>query len=233
MKTTSIVAVVLAALLGLASVGGIWRINSDAPRKPYPKAAPPPAPSAEFHPAKDPAPTQEEIERDARERNGELARGIERALRSSNPVELETAFTHLLSQLLQFEPARVAAMVARQAPGDARETLRTEVARLWITRDPEAAIEWLKTLDDAERSAAAAAAVDSVAASAPGQAIEVAYVFGIGRDDGYLENLVHGWAMEDFAAAARWIGTQPAGGMTEQLRARIELVRLRKRAAGG
>lgn len=234
MKTTTIVSVVLAAFLGLASVGGLWWIRSgDAPRKPYPKAVPPPPPSDVFHPSKDRSPTQEEIERDALERNDRLAAGIERALGSSDAVARETAFTHLLPELLQFDPARVVAMIARHEPGAARDTLRTEVARLWITRDLEAAIGWLESLAEPERRSAAAAAVHSLAAGATGQAIQVAQRFGIGRDDGYVENLVSNWATEDPSAAESWIATQPAGENTERLRARIERVIARKKAAGG
>jgi hypothetical protein len=184
MKTSSIVAVSIAALVVLGSAGGVWWMKSSAPRKPYPRATAPPPPSPVFHPATDPAPTQEEIEREDLERNDRLVRGIERALRSSDAVERETAFTHLVPRLLQFEPARVTDLVARLEPGEARDTLRPEVARLWITRDFPAADGWLETLDASERRAAAAAAFDSLSASAPEQANELAARFGIGRDDG-------------------------------------------------
>jgi hypothetical protein len=232
LKTTSLFVVILGSLIGLASVGGIAWMNASTPRKPYPKATPPPPPSAVFHAAKDPAPTQEEIEREELERNDRLASGIESALVSANAVERETAFTHLLPRLLQFEPARVVEIFARQQPGAARDLLRTEVARLWATRDRDAAIAWLKTLDEPERRAGAAAAVDALAASAPDQAIHFADRFDIGRDDGYLEQLVHMWATEDLAAAERWLATQPDGPQTTRLRARVDRLRARNEAAG-
>ena len=65
---------------------------------------------------------------------------IERALVARDPQQRETAFNFLLPELLQAEPQRVVDMVARQEPGEARDALRDEVARQWITRDRDAAI---------------------------------------------------------------------------------------------
>ena len=83
----------------------------------------------------------------------------------------------------------------------------------------------MKSLENrAERRDAAQAAVTSLAAVDPAQAIHVADQFGIGRDDGSLEHLVQMWAEENPEAAGSWIATQPDGPRTEQLRARIDQV---------
>ena len=58
-------------------------------------------------------------------------------------------------------------MVARQPPGEARETLLTEVTRQWMARDPEAAMRWMKTLPEGDRRASAAIAVESTIGHSP------------------------------------------------------------------
>jgi hypothetical protein len=121
-----------------------------------------------FEPAKDPAPTEEEIERAARDHDDMLVREIERALAARDPQRRETVFTFLLPELLQFDPARVVEMVKRQEPGEARDALRTEVARHWIMRDVDATVGWMKSLqNEAERRDAAEAAVSTLSAFAP------------------------------------------------------------------
>ncbi len=123
-------------------------------------------------------------------------------------------------------------MVARQEPGEARDALRTEVARQWITRDRDAAVGWMKSLEnEAERQQSAETAVASLAAIAPEQAIYVADQFGIGRDNGYLEHMVQMWAEGNINEAERWLASQPDDARTAPLRARIERVREQKRAA--
>jgi hypothetical protein len=161
-----------------------------------------------------------------------LALEIERALVSRDQQQRESAFNVLLLELLQADPERVASMVARQEAGEARDTLRDEVARQWIKQDRDAAIEWMKSLEDeAERKASATTATRALAAIAPEQAIYVADQFGIGRDDGSLEHLVQIWATENLDAATRWLETQPDDRRTAQLRARIEQVREQSNAA--
>jgi hypothetical protein len=224
--------IVLFFLPALALIGGAWRLNSRAALAP--SAQPSQLPAAPMHaPARERAPAAADTAREQRAQTDLLALEIERALVSRDSRQRETAFDYLLPGLLQAEPGRVVAMVARQEPGEARDTLRTEVARRWIRQDRDAAIAWLKSLDEPERRASATAAVESIAASAPAQAIDVADQFGIGRDNGYLEHLVQVWATENPDAAERWIATQPDDQKTAQLRARIELVRAPQKASRG
>lgn len=174
------------------------------------------------------APSANEIASAAQERNRQLAMEIERALVSRDSRHRETAFNFFLPELLREEPDRVIAMVARQEPGEARDALRDEVARQWITKDRDAAIEWMNSLEQADRTASATIATQTLAATKPAQAIAVADQFGVGRDDGSLEHMVQIWAAVKPDEAMRWIEGQPPGEpRTAQLRARIEHVRSR------
>jgi hypothetical protein len=231
MKPAPIITVVCATLVAIGTA--YWLDAGEMKKKPYPKATPPPPPSSVYTPSKERAPTAEEIARDAREHNAQLALAIERSLVASNPQQRETAFTFLVPELLQVEPQRLVAMVAAQEPGETRDVLRNEVARQWITRDRDVAIKWLKSLDsEAERRESAQVAVKTLAAVAPDQAVYVADQFGVGRDDGSLEHIVQIWAEHNLDAAIRWIETQPAGPATDQLRTRIEQVRKHRQSRG-
>jgi len=229
MKTT-LIALLLATLIALFAFGGAWWLGTrEAARKPSP-AVTRPLLSVVTAPSPESAPSGPESSSSTAERSERLALEIESALVARDPQQRETAFNFLLPELLQLEPARVIAMVARQEPGETRDALRDQVARQWIARDRDATVRWLHTLPgETERREAASAAVASLAASAPGEAIHVADEFGIGRDDGYQEHLLQIWAEADIDAATRWIENQPAGAQTERLRARLEQVRLSKR----
>jgi len=101
--------------------------------------------------------------------------------------------------------------VALQEPGEARDALRNEVTRQWITLDRDAALAWLQSLDnDAERRDSATIAVRTLAAKSPPEAIAVADQFGIGRDDGTVAHIFQIWEAEDPAAAKRWLESVPA-----------------------
>ena len=228
MKPTSLVMLIAASLAGVGTA--IW-LSAAESRKPWPKPTPPPPASSVFVPSKEHAPTVEEIELAARSNNQQLELAIERSLVAKDPQQRETAFVFLLPELLQVEPKRVVAMVARQEPGEIRDLLRGEVARLWIVTDKRAAIEWMKSLDEAERKSAANTAVASIASRDPAGAIELADELGVGGDDGSLAHLVQIWAVEDPEAAGRWIETQPEGPRTEQLRARIKQARQQSSSA--
>ena len=224
MKPT-IITIVCATLI---AIGAAHSLDAGEPnhRTPYPKATPPPPPSPVFTPSRERAPTEREIDKASRERYAMVQAAIERALVARDPQQRETAFTFLLPELLQVEPARVVEMVKKQKPGEARDALRTEVARQWIMRDREAAVGWIKSLEnDAERHDAAEIAVSELAPVAPEQAIAVANQFGIGRDNGYLEHLVQVWAESDLDAATQWAQSQPDNAQSAQLRARIDQVR--------
>jgi len=169
-----------------------------------------------------------EIISEGQDHNRQLALAIERALVSRDLHQRETVFNVVLPELLREAPDRVIAMVARQVPGEARDALRDEVARQWITKDPDAATEWMNSLEQADRQASATIATRTLAGIDPAQAISVADQFDVGRDDGSLEHMVQIWATEKPDEAMRWLEEQPPDeSRTAQLRARIEQVRSR------
>jgi hypothetical protein len=232
MKPSSFNTLVLAALLALvATLGAAYFLDERQARNANPPLTPPPSPRI-YMSATERAPPAAEIQGAAR-RSDQLALEIERALVSRDPQQRETAFNVLLPELIQLEPERVVTMVARQEPGEARDLLRDEVARQWITRERDAAIAWMKSLEDeADRRASATIATRTLAASQPAQAIYVADQFGIGRDDGSLEHMVQIWATENLDEAMRWLETQPDDSRTAPLRARIEQVAQARNVAG-
>jgi hypothetical protein len=177
MKPTPIVTLVCATLLCVGSA--VWLNADEARPKSWPKATPPPPPSPIYHEVKEPMPDAAQIEREARERNQALALQIERALLMGDEQQRETAFTFLLPELIQLAPDSLVDMVARQDPGEARDRLRTEVARQWMATDPQAATAWMKTLDETERQASARAAMLSITAHSPALANDLAEEFGV------------------------------------------------------
>jgi len=186
---TTIAAIATFALA--ATVGGTFYLNAQeghTKRRPWPKATPPPPPSPNYQTSPDAAPDQAEIEAEARTHNRRIALVIERALLFGSGQDREAAFTFLMPELLQLEPQLATDMFDAQEPGMARDVLRTELARQWVSRDPDAAVAWMKSLDEPERHASAAAAVRTIGPVDPVRAIAIARELGIG-DDPYLERI--------------------------------------------
>jgi hypothetical protein len=177
MRPTSIVTVVLATLFGVSAA--FWLDAGEKPRRHWPKPTPPPPPSPIYTVSPEPAWSEAQIAELARDHNWHLEQTIERALIGKDSTRREAAFAFLLPELVQVDPDRVVAMVANLEPGEARDTLRTEVSRQWIARDPDAAVRWMKTLPEGERQASASAAVESIAAQSPGVARALADEFGV------------------------------------------------------
>lgn len=177
MKPTSLITLVLATLMG---VGTACWLSAHEGRRRWPKPTPPPPPSPIYIPSTERVPTAAEIELEALRHTETIALEIEHALASNDRQRREAAFTFLLPELIQVEPKRVVEMLARQEPGEARDTLRGEIARQWIARDPEAAIAWMKSLDEPERRTSAATAVKSIVAHSPAEASILARAMGLG-----------------------------------------------------
>jgi hypothetical protein len=220
MKPTSIATLVVATLVAIGSACWIGARESPPPKR-WPKATPPPPASPIYTESREPAPSLEDIEREAREHDARLTTSIEHALHASDPMARETAFTFLLPELIQVAPERAVELFARQKRGEPRDVLRKEIARQWITRDRDAAMRWIESLDEPERRAAANDAVRELTPVAPEQAIHVADAFGIGREDGSIDRLVRDWAKDNAREVERWLATQPEGARTTQLRAHV------------
>jgi hypothetical protein len=224
MKRSNVILICASMTAAAVVLAHLWRVRADLPARPTM------ATDAEASSRNAVRGNREEQSQEshgaALGRAEQIALAIERALVARDPQQRETAFAFLLPELIDIEPARVAALVARQDPGETRDALRDEVVRTWIARDRDAAVVWIGTLEDErELEAAATMAVRTLGATSPPEAIEVADQFGIGRNDGSLEHLVQIWATEKPHEAMRWIEAQPAADpRTLQLRARIESV---------
>src|SRR5688572_381873 len=158
MKRSSITLISAAVLAVATALGAAHFIG--APEAHEPAVAPTaPLPSRTDASPAIPAPHAAQPDRPAPERHRELALAVERALVAADPQQRETAFAFILPELIEQDPQRVVAMVARQEPGEARDSLRDEVARRWITRDRDAAVAWMQSFDVAEREASATIAV--------------------------------------------------------------------------
>jgi hypothetical protein len=226
MKRSSVL--VSAAVVAVLTIGVVAYFPGEREAR-APDAADTPRPAAHDAASSDRVPV-DATQSSSPERAQQLALEIERALVARDSQQRETALNVLLPELIRAESARVVDMVARQQPGETRDLLRDEVARQWITLNRDAALEWIGSLEEAERRGSATIAMRTLAASDPAQAIDVADRFGVGRDDGSLEHIVQIWATENPDAAMRWIDSQPPDDpRTVQLRARIEQVRAQQR----
>ena len=165
-----------------ASDNGLERSRAERPRV-WPKPTEPPPASPNYHDLKEAVPSEEEIELAASEYTLKAEQTLERALLSGNEQDREAALVYLLPELLQMEPERVLGLLARMKPGPPRDTLRREIAQLWIHQDPPAAVRWLKSLEGSERRETALAAVTSLAPFEPAQASAIARELEIGSEE--------------------------------------------------
>lgn len=162
----------------------------------WPKPTDPVPASPIYHDIKEKMPSEEEIARDAAEHNASLEQAVESVLKDGDMLERETVFVYVLPELLQVEPQRLVDLHARLEPGEARDTLRTEIAQLWASSDPPAAVRWMKTLKDDERRAAAVVAVTTLAPWDPHTAVALAKDFEL-TDDGGVSKLLRTIAAGD------------------------------------
>jgi hypothetical protein len=212
-----------------AAFGGAYTLHADeapAKRRPWPKPTPPPPPSPIYIASQEAVPDAAEIAAEAQTHNRRTALDLERALHAGEMHGREAAFTFLMPELIQLEPQLLVDMVAAQKPGEARDTLRTELARQWVVRDPDAAVAWMKTLRDDERHASAAAAVRAIGPAWPERTLAIADELGIGRDR-YLESVVEGWAQAHPHEVTRWLTSQRQGPRKQAFEASLERARRR------
>jgi hypothetical protein len=168
------------ALVTLLGLGATFCTDaSEKTRRHYPKPTPPPPPSPIYTESKEHVQSEEEISQMAANHNARLADELESALLSKDPARREAAFVFILPELVQVDAQRVVEMVARQPMGEPRDTLRTELTRAWVARDPAAAMKWMKALPHQERRASGAAAVDFIFPQNPTGAAALANELGI------------------------------------------------------
>jgi len=186
MRVISIVAVLMLTLVAFGTACGNDqdRAFTDISKRPdkWPKPTDPPPASPIYHDVKERVPTEEEIDRESRERPATLAAGIEGALLNGDALAKEMAFVYLLPELLQVEPARLLDLHSRLEPGAARSLLATEIARQWMSRDPPAATRWIGKLEGVERRAAVMATVRDLVPWSPGAARGLVEQVGLGQE---------------------------------------------------
>jgi hypothetical protein len=177
MRPISIATLALVTLLGVGTA--LFIDAGEKPRRHYPKPTPPPPPSPIYTESPEHVQSEEEIAQMAAGHNANLATDLESALLSKDRRRREAAFVFILPELVQVDVQRVVDMVARQPRGEPRDTLRTELTRAWIARDPQSAIQWMKTLPHQERRASGAAAVDFIFPQSSSEAAAVANELGM------------------------------------------------------
>jgi hypothetical protein len=215
--------------VSVALVCGLLATQADAPRltpaaqfslsaQPRMSTAPP---SQTFH-----TPAQASPQETGYSAPFQLRTAIERALVSLDPREREAAFTLLLPQLIERDPALAEQLLERCDAGPVCDELFRRALTAAADSDIERASQWVaNVLQDEKRHEAAQELTRHLARKNPGVAIEVANRFDVGRDDGSLEHLMQLWAVENPTQAQRWLEAQPAGPQRDQLYARFKLAR--------
>jgi hypothetical protein len=228
MKARIVVGVMTGLLAGFAVYKMSGRQLLQFPRSGVPEAGrpaldlPPPgnlhaATSGQKSPTAAPA-----LSRSDDEKSRELQLEIERALVSVDDVERDLAYTQLLPALIAIDSVAVERLVESCPAGVVREQLLRHAALAWSAANLDGAIEWVTAMkDDGERDIAGTEIVSQVAQADPGHAIEVADLFGIGRNDGTVEHIAQLWAAENLKASLHWVEAQPPGAGRDQLLARI------------
>lgn len=183
MPRTRISALVCLALLSLGTACSSEVEGTYKRPKIWPKPTEPPPASPIYHDVKEWIPSEEDIEREARDHNALLTAEVAKALATTDLVRRETVFVHIVPELLQVEPQRLVDLHAGLEPGPQRELLRGELARQWTHSDAPGAIRWMNSLEGAERRDAAVAAVTSVAFHDPRMALALADEFQIEHEE--------------------------------------------------
>lgn len=184
MKPPPLITIVSALLvsLGTAHCADDTAGTMERP-KVWPKATEPPPASPVYKDVREDVPDEADIERAASEHAARVEGEIDKSLDSSDPNRREAVLVFLLPELLQVEPERVRNLIARAGSGAKGDLLRVEVARLWISQDAGAAVEWLKSLDGDDRRAAVLAAVAELAPYEPVRALQLAREFALEKDE--------------------------------------------------
>lgn len=155
----------------------------------------------------------------------QLVSDIYQALDSADSAQHDLVSTKLLPSLILLDP-RVAGYLAENWDlGPVREELLRQVAGEWTKQNPAQAIEWAANLKDtSERTDALGNACIQISQSNPAQAVATAERFGVGKNDGILDNATQLWASQDPSAALGWAQGQPPGEQRDRLMTRIVFV---------
>jgi hypothetical protein len=125
------------------------------------------------------------------------------------------------------DPTSALALAFALEKGSEREALVRELLSGWASRDADAALDWVSSLEDpsARRSARSTVCL-SVAEKNPRHAVELALAHGADEDDdgGLLECLAMQWCEKESDTVLDWAFTQPQGEWRNRLVARASFV---------
>ena len=125
------------------------------------------------------------------------------------------------------DPAESLARAFALEKSSERDVLVRELLSTWASRDAEAALDWVSSLEDAAaRRTARATVCLSLAEEDPRHAVTLALAHGADEDDdsGLLECLTMQWCEKESGAALDWALTQPRGEWQDRLVARASVV---------
>jgi hypothetical protein len=124
------------------------------------------------------------------------------------------SYGRLKDQLGALHPTRALARAFAQGDRSERDNLVRDLLCGWASRDAEAAMDWVSSLEDlsARRSARSTVCL-AVAEKDPRHAVVLALAHGADEDDdrGLLECLTMQWCEKESEAAFDWALTQPPG----------------------
>jgi hypothetical protein len=133
--------------------------------------------------------------------------------------------THALSQ--PSDPIAALARAFALEKGNTRDVLVRELLSGWASRDAEAALDWISSLEDpAARRSARSTVCLALAEEDPRHAVVLALAHGADEDDagGLLESLAMQWCEKEPEPVLDWALTQPQGEWRNRLVARASFV---------
>lgn len=133
----------------------------------------------------------------------------------------------LNGQTSSADPSVMLARAFALEKGSERDALVRELLSGWASRDAEAALNWVSSLEDpSARHSARSIVCLTVAEKNPRHAVELALAHGADEDDdgGLLECLAMQWCEKESDTVLDWAFTQPQGEWRNRLVARASFV---------
>jgi hypothetical protein len=155
--------------------------------------------------------------------NGDTAKQTPAA--NSSGVKSQTDESNELAPAA--DPARALARAFSLETGSERDSRIRNLLSEWAAQDPEAALRWVSTLENATaRHSARSIVCLAVAEEDPRRSVELALAHGTdeGDDCGLLECLTMQWCEKESEAVLNWASEQPPGEWRERLLARASFV---------
>ena len=152
---------------------------------------------------------------------------LEHRLETAEPGTRDLVLADALPAMLQANVLAVARFAELQSDPALRERLIRETADHWVKREPERAMDWVRTLPPSpEREATLIDMSLAIARTDPARAATIRDGdVGNETPDGVLDGIVQQWAERDFDAAQAWTNARPRNAQYDQLTQRLVHVR--------